>query len=146
MTLGGLSPLIDTTAARAYLFEDCLMRCAVFLSLGLLTATSAWADPAPSLNGRWIVDLSAEPGVPYTKLMDLLLGADGSVSGSFYDSRIEGGRWKTSRARTCVSFRTTDDQGPYHTAACLVGDRVSGQTWAEHRTFLFNWDAVRPAP
>ena len=115
----------------------------VVLSLGLLVATGALADPAPTLNGRWVVDLSTEPGVPYTKLMDLDLGTDGSVSGSFYDSKIEAGRWKTSRGRTCVSFRTTDGAGPYHTSACLVGDQVSGQTWAEHRTFLFNWDAVR---
>jgi hypothetical protein len=42
-----------------------------------------------------------------------------------------------------VSFRTTDGVGPYHTAACLVGDRVEGQTWAEHRNFLFVWNAAR---
>ena len=116
----------------------------VVLSFGLLVANVALAEPAPTLNGHWVVDLSAEPVVPYTKLMDLDLGADGSVSGSFYDSRIEAGRWKTARGRTCVSFRTTDGAGPYHTSACLVGHQVSGQTWAEHRTFLFNWDAVRP--
>lgn len=121
------------------------MRCVIFISLGLFAATVALAEPAPTLNGRWVVDLSAEPGVPYTKPMDLALASDGSVSGSFYDSTIEAGRWKTDRGRTCVSFRTTDGNGPYHSAACLVGDRVSGQTWAEHRSFLFNWDAVRPA-
>ena len=76
--------------------------------------------------------------------MEWILGSDGGLSGSFYDSRIEAGRWKTDRGRTCVSFRTTDGKGPYHTAACLTGDRVTGQTWAEHRKFLFNWDAVRP--
>ena len=53
------------------------------------------------------------------------------------------GRWKTARGRTCVSFRTTDGAGPYHTAACLVGASVVGQTWAEHRNFLFNWEAAR---
>ena len=121
------------------------MRCGIFFSLGLFAATVALAQPATTLNGRWVVDLSAEPGVPYTKPMDLALAADGSVSGSFYDSKIEAGRWKADRGRTCVSFRTTDGSGPYHSSACLVGDRVSGQTWAEHRTFLFNWDAVRPA-
>ncbi|MFS0771696.1 hypothetical protein [Sphingomonas sp. 1P08PE] len=75
--------------------------------------------------------------------MELRLAPDGTVSGSFYQSAIEAGRWKTDRGRTCVSFRTTDGKGPYHTAACLVGDRVEGQTWAEHRKFLFNWNAVR---
>ena len=69
--------------------------------------------------------------------------ADGSVSGSFYESTIEAGRWNADRGRTCVSFRTTDGVGPYHTAACLVGDHVEGQTWAEQRKFLFNWNATR---
>ena len=116
---------------------------ALMLSLGLLVVTSAGAQPSPTLEGRWIVDLSAEPGQPYTKLMDLTLAPDGKVSGSFYDSPIESGRWKVSRGRTCASFRTSDGKGPYHTSACLTGDRVSGQTWAEHRAFLFNWDAAR---
>lgn len=77
--------------------------------------------------------------------MVLALGADGSVTGSFYQSDILAGRWKRDRGRICVSFRTTDGAGPYHTAACLVGDHVEGQTWAEHRSFLFNWIAVRPS-
>lgn len=75
--------------------------------------------------------------------MTLELQADGTVKGSFYESEILAGRWKTDRGRTCVSFRTTDGAGPYHTAACLVGDHVEGQTWAEHRNFLFNWNAKR---
>ena len=69
--------------------------------------------------------------------------ADGTVAGSFYDSMIEAGRWKTSRGRTCVSFRTTDGTGPYHTSACSRGAGIEGQTWAEHRNFLFNWNATR---
>ena len=69
--------------------------------------------------------------------------ADGRVEGSFYGSTIEAGRWKLDRGRLCASFRTTDGAGPYHTAACLAGDGVSGQTWAEHRDFLFNWNATR---
>ena len=77
--------------------------------------------------------------------MVLTLKPDGTVAGSFYDSNIEAGRWKVDRGRTCVSFRTTDGVGPYHTAACLVGDTVQGQTWAEKRNFVFNWNAVRSA-
>jgi hypothetical protein len=75
--------------------------------------------------------------------MELKLAADGSVTGQFYDSDIQAGRWKTARGRTCVSFRTTDGAGPYHSSACARGDKVEGQTWAEHRSFLFNWNAVR---
>jgi len=116
-------------------------------SLALLLALSAQlAHAATPLDGRWTVDLSANPAEPYTKPMELTLQADGSVKGSFYESEILAGRWKTDRGRTCVSFRTTDGMGPYHTAACLVGDRVEGQTWAEQRNFLFNWNAARPKP
>ena len=95
------------------------------------------------LDGRWIVDLSSKPGEPYAKVMELSLSGDGAVTGAFYDSELLAGRWKTDRGRTCVSFRNTDGAGPYHTSACLVGAGVQGQTWAEHRNFLFNWDAVR---
>jgi hypothetical protein len=71
------------------------------------------------------------------------LAANGVATGSFYESEIQAGRWKTDRGRTCVSFRTSNGVGPYHTAACLTGDGVQGQTWAEHRNFLFNWNATR---
>lgn len=100
---------------------------------------------AVALSGSWVVDLSADAATPYVKPMHLALNADGTVTGDFYESEILAGRWKLDRGRTCVSFRTTDGAGPYHTAACLVGTRVEGQTWAEHRNFLFNWNATRPA-
>lgn len=119
------------------------MRSLVAISFALLIAPAAVAQTASPLDGRWTVDLSVEPGQPYTKTMELHLAGDNSVTGSFYDSTIEAGRWKTSRGRTCVSFRTTDGVGPYHTSACLRGDVVEGQTWAEQRGFLFNWIAVR---
>jgi hypothetical protein len=109
----------------------------------LMAAPLAAAEPANPLAGRWQVDLTTDPAKPYRKTMELQLAADGSVQGSFYDSRIEGGRWKTDRGRTCVSFRTSDGVGPYHSSACLRGDRIEGQTWAEHRRFLFNWNASR---
>ncbi|MBB3862202.1 hypothetical protein GGQ88_003500 [Novosphingobium hassiacum] len=113
----------------------------------ILTASPAFAaGPATQLDGAWTVDLSTDPAQPYTKPMILALKPDGTVTGSFYESDIQAGRWKTDRDRTCVSFRTTDGAGPYHTAACLVGDRVEGQTWAAHRNFLFNWNATRAAP
>lgn len=115
----------------------------VALALGGCAAQAQTAQPSAGLNGAWVVDLSTNPSEPYTKPMQLTLNADGTVSGSFYESAIEAGRWETDRGRTCVSFRTSDGVGPYHTAACLVADRVEGQTWAEHRNFLFNWNAAR---
>jgi hypothetical protein len=110
--------------------------------LTLLLALSA-ASPA-TLEGRWAVDLATDPAKPYTQPMELTLAADGTVTGTFYQSAIQAGRWKTDRGRTCASFRTSDGAGPYHTSVCLDGSRAVGQTWAEHRNFLFNWVADRP--
>ncbi|MDP3495717.1 MAG: hypothetical protein Q8R82_21630 [Hyphomonadaceae bacterium] len=130
-----------------------MMICGVALMAAACATGQGAPSPSGDLNGRWIVDLSANPAEPYTKTMELKLAVDGTVAGSFYDSDIQAGRWKTDRGRTCVSFRTTDGAGPYHTSACLngasvkgqalPGSSVQGQTWAEHRNFLFNWDAVR---
>lgn len=117
---------------------------AIAAMLAAASAACATAQPATaSLAGKWTVDLSTSSSPDYTKTMELNLAADGSVTGSFYDSEIQAGRWKTDRGRTCVSFRTTDGAGPYHSAACFTGTSVQGQTWAEHRNFLFNWNAVR---
>ncbi|MGQ3040846.1 MAG: hypothetical protein ACT6TH_08030 [Brevundimonas sp.] len=112
----------------------------------LLALVLQLSSPLPeALRGAWSVDLSARADEPYIKSMTLDLQSDGRLAGDFYDSEIEGGRWTASRGRLCVSFRTTDGVGPYHTTACLDGDRVEGQTWAEHRSFLFLWTAERPA-
>lgn len=119
------------------------MRLLAALPLLLVMTPAGAVEPPAAIQGNWTVDLSANPDEPYTKPMVLQLQADGTVKGSFYESEILSGRWKTDRARTCVSFRTTDGAGPYHTAACLVGDHIEGQTWAEHRNFLFNWNAKR---
>ncbi|PZO46296.1 MAG: hypothetical protein DCF16_19155 [Alphaproteobacteria bacterium] len=124
-----------------------MLACVLILGLGSCATQAEVRASAPSgaatLEGAWTVDLSTDPNSPYTKPMVLNLAADGTVTGSFYESEIIGGRWRADRGRTCVSFRTTDGVGPYHTAACLVGDHVEGQTWAEQRGFLFNWNAVR---
>ena len=112
--------------------------------LHLFLALAAAQAPA-TLDGKWTVDLSSEPGKPYTQPMELTLAADGTVKGSFYNSEIQAGRWKQARGRLCASFRTTDGKGPYHTSVCLAGNEAVGQTWAEHRDFLFNWNAVRAA-
>ncbi len=88
------------------------------LSALLFALAAPVAAQAPNpLAGNWRVDLSTDPARPYVKDMRLILAPDGGVSGSFYDSAIEGGRWKTDRGRTCVSFRTSDGVGPYHSSA-----------------------------
>ena len=119
-----------------------MRRFALLVFATLLTHPALAADEG--LNGAWVVDLSTEPGKPYTQPMQLSLLADGRVEGSFYNSTIEGGRWKEDRGRICASFRPSDGVGPYHTSVCLTGATASGQTWAEQRKFLFNWNATRP--
>ena len=111
--------------------------------VALCAISPAVAQTLNPLEGRWTVDLSSSGDASYTKTMELHLAVDGTVTGNFYDSEIQAGRWRTARGRTCVSFRTTDGAGPYHTSACLRGSGVEGQTWAEHRSFLFDWNAVR---
>jgi hypothetical protein len=119
--------------------------CAGLLSAAFCAPAAAPALSASALDGEWVVDLSTDPAKPYTQPMTLALAADGRVTGNFYRSEILAGRWKRDRGRLCASFRTTDGNGPYHTAVCLVDGSAVGQTWAEHRDFLFNWSATRPA-
>jgi len=114
-----------------------------------VTASAAAAAPdvqigMAALAGRWLVDLRAAPDEPsYNKQMVLEIAPDRTVRGSFYDSVIEAGQAGASNGRVCFAFRTTDGVGPYHTSGCLVGDRIFGQTWAEHRKFVLNWTAGR---
>lgn len=80
------------------------------LALALISAAGAAAGQGAeeanpdALKGAWTVDLSTDPAKPYQKPMVLALAADGTVSGSFYDSAIEAGRWKTDRGRTASAF------------------------------------------
>ena len=125
------------------MFRRLILLAVVAAAIPATVSAQSAGGAAPSLAGEWTVDLSAKPDELYTKPMRLVLNPDGTVSGSFYESEIGSGRWKTDRGRTCASFRTSDGVGPYHSSACLVGDRVEGQTWAEQRNFLFNWNATR---
>ena len=116
---------------------------ALFATILVALLAPALAERS-GLEGAWVVDLSSGD-TPYTKPMNLTLNEDGTVSGDFYESTIEGGRWTTDRGRTCASFRTSDGVGPYHSSVCLIDGMAVGQTWAEHRNFLFNWNATRDA-
>lgn len=118
----------------------------ILACFALLSCAAAVSAAEPSLDGDWVVDLSTDPGKPYTQPMTLTLAPDHRVTGSFYQSEILAGRWKNDRGRLCASFRTTDGAGPYHTAVCLIDGKAVGQTWAEHREFLFNWTATRGRP
>lgn len=119
----------------------------IAVAFAALIQTAPTPPPPTELNGAWTVDLSVDPAQPYVRPMHLSLMPDGTVTGDFYMSEIQAGRWRRQNGRLCVSFRTTDGEGPYHTAACLTGDgSAEGQTWAEHRDFVFVWTAKRGEP
>ena len=110
----------------------------------LLAAATPAEERAAALSGTWTVDLRVDlADEPYSQPMILTVGADGVITGSFYNSDILAGRAGTAQGRTCVAFRTTDGQGLYHTSACLVDGRMVGQTWAEGRNFVLPWTATR---
>lgn len=115
--------------------------------VALAVATPAFTQPVSPLSGEWIVDLRSSPNDPaYLKPMVILVGSDGSMTGTFYDREIDNGRAGTVSGRSCLALRTVDASGPYQTAGCLVGDQIEGQTWSEGRNFLLTWTAVRRGP
>lgn len=112
--------------------------------IGLTVALPVFAQPNSFLSGDWVVDLRPTPDAPaYLKPMEIAVGADGSITGTFYDHEIDAGRASAVSSRSCFALRTADASGPYHTSGCLVGDRIEGQTWSEGRQFLLTWTAVR---
>ncbi len=122
------------------------------LAAAALTLTAAQVSPAPAARGAdvagaWSVDLRiADDGEPYAQPMNLTIAADGTITGDFYSSTINSGRYGRNRGRSCVAFTTSDGVGPYQHAACLEGGRMIGQSWAEHRQFVLPWVAERVAP
>ncbi|MCU0729877.1 MAG: hypothetical protein MUF41_07255 [Sphingopyxis sp.] len=128
------------------------MSMSITATLGFLLLAAQADQPAPAapsapLAGTWSVDLRLSESDPvYTQPMELVIAMDGTVSGSFYGSPITAGRFGENRGRRCVAFSTSDGAGPYQHAACLVDNRMIGQSWAEHRSFVLPWTADRPAP
>ena len=120
-------------------------RLAALLAIPLLLATSPADDPFAGMSGEWIVDLRPSlDDEPYAQPMVLTITANGVVTGTFYGSGILAGRAGVGQERECVSFRTTDGSGMYHSSACLVNEKMVGQTWAEGRSFVLPWTAERP--
>lgn len=116
--------------------------------IAILLLAGAEVPVAPStgaeLAGSWTVDLRpSDDSSPYSQPMNLTIAEDGTVTGDFYNSAIESGRYGKARGRQCVAFQTSDGRGPYQHAACLVDGNMVGQSWAEHRKFLLPWVASR---
>ena len=101
--------------------------------------SAAWA-------GEWSVDLRLSlDDPPYAQPMTLSLVGEGEVAALFYGSPIEAGRAGEAKDRTCLSFRTSDESGPYFHAACLEGEKMTGQSWSTGRGFVLPWTATRIA-
>ncbi len=120
----------------------------VFITLTLAGAAYADSPTAPSpyaqIEGEWAVDLRPSLDDPsYSKPMVLMVAADRTVTGSFYDSEILSGLAGTAQGRSCVAFRTTDGNGLYHSSACLTDGKMVGMTWSEGRKFVLPWTATR---
>jgi hypothetical protein len=121
-----------------------MARWAMVPMAALLVAATPAEERAAALSGSWSVDLRVDlADAPYSQPMELTVGADGTVTGSFYNSEILAGRAGSAQGRSCVAFRTTDGAGLYHTSACLVDGKMIGQTWAEGRNFVLPWTATR---
>ncbi len=110
----------------------------------VLTVLPAWAQDIAEVGGNWIVDLRFSPEAPASSTtMNLVVAADGQLTGSFYGSAIEQGRAVESNGQRCFAFRTSDASGPYHHSGCLEGSSLKGITWAEGRHFLLAWTASK---
>lgn len=120
------------------------MKWALLPLASVLIAATPAEERATALSGTWSVDLRLElTDEAYSQPMVLTVGADGMVTGNFYNSEILAGRAGSAQGRNCVAFRTTDGPGLYHTSACLVDGKMIGQTWAEGRNFVLPWTATR---
>jgi len=133
---------IPSNAAR---FGRCLTVLASFAALGACATIGLGEDrPFDDLEADWTVDL--RPSLEddsYTQRLELEIDRAGEVSGLFYDGTILAGQAGRGQGRLCVSFRTSDNSGPYHHAACLEDDELVGQTWSEGRDFIQPWTATR---
>ncbi len=122
------------------------MRVLAVIAIGLACAANSPAPEGPlhPMTGEWIVDLRLSlQDEPYSQPMVLEIAENNAVGGSFYGADIESGRMGEAQGRRCIGFRTRDQSGPYQHAACLIGERIVGQSWSEGRQFLLPWSAER---
>ena len=66
---------------------------AIALGAGAAQAQMPPAAPTPpALSGEWVVDLSSEPGKPYTRPMVLVLAANGVATASSARPVLDGSK------------------------------------------------------
>ena len=114
-------------------------------SAPLATDTETFVSP-DNLVGTWDVALyfSAD-SPPSSTVMEVEgINSDGTLSGSFYQSPFETGRYAVRDGEVVISVITSDGSGPYATSGRLVTpERVEGQTLSTGRGFLMTWSATK---
>ena len=110
----------------------------------LSTSNHHQAD-AQQLIGNWNVDLRPKPDAPaYFQGFTVSSISGKSFTGSFYGASVEQARINTDWGTVRIAFTTSDQSGPYHHSAVLVGKRLEGLTNSTGRDFLAYWTAAKP--
>lgn len=120
------------------------------IALGFtLTAAPAQAGESvlpEHLIGSWDVALYFSPGAPPSStVMEITaVNEDGTITGSFYQSAFEIGRYRLDDDVVIISVITSDSSGTYATSGRLYADDYfAGQTLSTGRDFLMAWTATR---
>ena len=125
------------------------------LAAAALSAVTACASapgempvaPSPSeLVGTWDVALyfSAD-APPSATVMEITEASEaGALTGSFYNSNFETGRYRSQGDEIIISVITSDGSGPYATSGRLTAPGfIEGQTLSTGRDFLMAWTAEK---
>lgn len=124
----------------------------------LLAACATPAAPPPpaaeiasalkptDLNGTWDVALFySQTELPSATVMELTVGENGALSGSFYQSEFEEAEYSLRGPTLAFGAVTSDGSAPYSHSGRLVNGRIEGQTLSHGRDFLMIWVATRRA-
>ena len=110
---------------------------------------AALSDPelsAQDLIGAWDVALYVSPDARRSATVLEIETATpvGVLTGSFYQTPFETGRY-TARDRTLIiAVMTADGSGPYATSGRLTStNTIEGQTLSIGRDFLMSWTATK---
>ena len=99
---------------------------------------------ASDLMGVWKVDLRPTPDAePYVQEFTVESVDGDSITGTFYGTPIQEGRFNVDWGALRFAFVTADGSGPYHHSGLLSNGRLIGMTHSLGRDFLAYWTAVR---
>jgi hypothetical protein len=124
-------------------------RAALVLALLLIAGCTPAKPIDPTVNaqelvGTWTVDLRPLPGDPEYVQSFVVSAVEGKTfTGTFYGATIEQARINTDWGAVRIAFVTSDQSGPYHHSAVLVGGRMEGLTNSTGRDFLSYWSAAK---